>query len=257
MDYDDYAELRRRAEKRLTVVPVWPLLLFQAIAYFMMMARHPQDFGTPTIAFLSAAGITGISWFVHRRRSAANKSVRRAAIDDTLQEMLDTGWPIEDPTARDLRLLAIILDEDIEARAGWSFMAVQSGAAAVIGWVVTFIVASSLSIGPNYGPTFLIYVFLFLIWLLSVMGFRWLQLRQRRQSETRARTILARTSGRLTGKPKRSVEAPWWDEDADPDKPRRVLLEEDEMLRVEDDGELPDEFTLASRLRSQRGGETP
>jgi hypothetical protein len=93
------------------------------------------------------------------------------------------------------------------------------------------------------------YMFIFTAWLLVLGGFTFLHQRQRRLSEARVGTALRRASGQFTAKPKRAVEAPWWNEEFDEDKPKRILLEEEEILSVDDDGELMDDFDAIRRRK--------
>ena len=249
MDYADYAELRRRAEKRLTRLSAWPLVLFQGTAYFLMMIRNPLDLGIPMLATLMAFGIGGVLLFVYRRLTAANKQVRRRAIDETLDDAIETGWPLEDPTPRELRLMASLLDDDMEARSGMGRVVVWSAAAAVMIWLFTYMMAGSMMYLEMFGPYQVIYPLIFMFWLAVLGGLTFGHRQVRKASAERVRTALKRATVWNPAKPKRAVEAPWWNEDFDDEKPKRIVVEEEEVVRVDDDGELPDDFDAIRRRR--------
>ncbi|HYO87787.1 MAG TPA: hypothetical protein VER79_04015, partial [Candidatus Limnocylindrales bacterium] len=77
--------------------------------------------------------------------------------------------------------------------------------------------------------------------------------RSRRAADKRVQSALSRAGVGNPAKPKHAVEAPWWNEDYDEDKPKRILLEEEELLRVDDDGELPDGLEQHKRNQMSRG----
>lgn len=251
MDYADYAELRRRAEKRLTVISAWPLVLAQGAGYLLMAIRSPLDLGIPMLATMFAAGFTGVAFLVYRQRTAANRRARREAIDGALEEAVDAGWPIEEPSLRDLRLLATLLDDDMDTRAGIGRVVVWSSAAAVLVWVLTFVVAGSLMYREMWGPWQIIYPFIYTVWLGMFGAFALLHRGQRRQSEQRIRAALRRASGRLISKPKRAAEAPWWTDDEQPalDKRKRTAPDEEWLPALDDDGEIADDFDAPRRVQ--------
>jgi hypothetical protein len=237
MDFDDYAELRRRAERRLTVFSIWPLLLFQLVAYTLNVLRNPLDLAVPLLIVLAALGFMIWSVLRYRRRTAANRVVRRAAIDESLQEMVDTGWPLQDPSARELRLLASLLDDDLEARAGTGRAVVLASiVAATLQWPLVFFYAGSRSYYTNMSD---LTTFFFLLWLIVFGALLFVQARRRKIAGRRVRSALSRAGVWNPAKPKRSAEAPWWSEDDEVEKPKRLLMEEEEVLRMDDDGELP------------------
>lgn len=249
MDYQDYFELRRRAERRLTVITMWPLLAFQAAAYFLMMIRSPLDLGIPILAFIGAAGIMAVTFGVYRWRTAANRERRRDAIDETLEDAVETGWPVEDPAPRELRLLASLLDDDMETRAGTGRAAVWASAAATLLWMPTYVLAGSLMYRDMWGPWQIVYVFLFMVWLAISGGFMFLHQRQRGQSDERVKATLQRVSRPLAGKLKRPAEAPWWrDEDDEADeKPKRAIWNDEMDVRLGDEGEISDRTSSAAK----------
>ncbi len=86
-------------------------------------------------------------------------------------------------------------------------------------------------------------------WLLVLGGLTFFHRRARKASAERVRTALKRATVWNPAKPKRAVEAPWWNEDFDDEKPKRIVVEEEEVVRVDDDGELPDDFDAIRRRR--------
>jgi hypothetical protein len=235
MDYLDYAELRRRAEKRLTVLPVWPVVAYQLFAYAAVFLFNGSNYLLSVPAGVGAFFLLVLAFVVHPSRTAANRNVRRRAIDDTLAYAEATGWPLENPTARELRVAAALLDDDLETRAGVG-RALQWSLAAAWGlWILTFLVGYFYSPGAE----FIALAGNFILWfgLLGILLFAHQQ--ARRAADGRVRSALDRLALNSPPRRKRDGAAPWWDDQAEQEKPKRVLLEE-ETLRVDDDGELAD-----------------
>jgi len=251
VEYQDYLELRRRAEKRLTVISIWPLVMFQATAYVLMMIRDPRDLGIPWLAFVGAAGITAVTFGIYRWRTAANRKVRRHAIDDTLEGAVEIGWLVEDPTPRELRMIASLLDDDMETRAGLGRVAIWASAAAALLWLPTYVLAGSLMYREMWGPWQVLYAFLFMFWLAISGGFMFLHQRQRRQSERRVNITLQRASRPMADKPKRPAEAPWWRDEDDEvaEKPKRGTWNDEVSAQPGDDGEISDGYDAERHRR--------
>ena len=249
MDLHDYLELRRRTEKRLTVISIWPLLIFQAAAYFLMMIRGAYDLGIPLLAFAGAAGFTAVTLGIYRWRTAANRKVRRRAIDAMLEDAAEIGWPVEDPTPREMRMLTSLLDDDMETRAGIGRVVIWASAAAAVLWLPTYMLAGSLMYRDMWGPWQVLYAFLFIFWLTISGGFMFLHQRQRRKSEGRVNAALQRASRPMADKPKRPAEAAWWrDDDNEADeKPKRAIWNDEVDARLGDDGEFSDRTSSAAR----------
>lgn len=246
MTYPAYLELRRRAEKRLMVLKAGPLLSFQIIFYGLMVIRAPYDGGVPLLAAGMSICIIAAMFVLYRVRTAANRKVRRAAIDGALEDMVETGWPLEDPSPRQLRLLAVLLDDDLETRAGYGRALIWSSIAAAIGWVLTLWQISYLSVYriQGYGLEFLAF------WLLLLGGLTLYHQRARKAAERRVRAALDGTSSWNTAKPKRLAEAPWWhdEDDAPGEKPKRTAWDDEAELLIGDDGELNGGNEAAYRL---------
>ncbi len=235
MDYADYAELRRRAEKRLTIISVWPFLLVQAVAYLLMFARSDPDLGIPMFAGVAAAGTAIATTLIYRRRTAANRAVRRAAIDETLEDAVSIGWPIEDPTPRELRLLAALLDDDLETRAGIGKVMVWATVLGALFWFPTFFMAfNGTGIIPFQGTGFEF----FLLWLIALGAFRHFHQRTRHVADGRVRAALERATVWSGDKAKRA-EAPWWNDDEEFEKPKRNDSDIPPPA-IADDGEFDD-----------------
>jgi hypothetical protein len=238
MDFADYAELRRRAEKRLTVLTVWPLVAFQVIMYALMLMRSPYDLGLPLLATVVSLCFVPAALLIHRRRTAASRAVRRRAIDETLEDSIEMGWPLEDPTPRQLRLMAALLDDDLETRAGIGRVLVWSSVAAVFLWVLTYADASTHQwMGWSTGTS----VFFFVAWVALLSVLRAVHGRARRAAEQRVTTALARAGDTMPHKAKRPVEAPWWRDEDDIEKPKRLAEPPDGGQWLGEDGELTDE----------------
>ena len=240
MNYGDYLELRRRAEKRLTSVSAWPFLAFQSVAFVLMFLRGPHEL---TIAFLS--GCVGLvftagTWMLVRQRSGANRERRREAIDETLDEAVSIGWPIEEPSPRELRLLASLLDDDLETRAGFGKAMVWLTAIGAVLWLPAVLLANAdTGIIPFQGTGFEF----FLLWLAMLGGTFIVQRRARRITDRRVRSVLDRATVWDPGKPKRQPEAAeWQDEYEAPAGKAKVQAAESEInWQLDADGEISDE----------------
>lgn len=246
MDYDDYAELRRRAERRLTVIPAWPFVAFQAAACAAMLIRDPFDRGIPFLAGIGAFGLLVIAAVIYVTRTAANRRLRRTVIDETLRDAVEMGWPLEAPSARELRLSAALLDDDLETRADSGRVILWSMGGAWLLWIVLYFATGAYS----YGTGLVAVAGSFVLWLAGLGGLSFFQQRRRRAADKRVRGALERATVWSGHKTKRTLEAPWWTDDDDVEKPKRLVMEEEELLRAADDGELPDDF---DRLRRRPG----
>jgi hypothetical protein len=247
MDYADYAELRRRAEKRLTILSIWPFAAFQVATTGLAVLFGPNNLNFIFVAGVGAFGLMLASAFIQRGRTAANRAVRRRAIDETLDDAVEMGWPLEDPTPRELRLMAALLDDDLEVRAGMGRVIVWSMASAWILWILTFFAAVSFS--PSWQLAGLMGGLVLWISGLTLMGS--VQQRARRASEARVRSALSRSSVWNPAKPKRSAEAPWWQEEADDaGKPKRVALDDVLSAYEGDDWDRDDAAWDARRASS-------
>jgi hypothetical protein len=250
MDYVDYTELRRRAEKRLTVLSVWPVVAYQLIAYAAVFLFNPSTYLLSVPAGVGAFFLMVLAFAVQPARTGANRKVRRRAIDDTLAYAEATGWPLENPTTRELRVAAALLDDDLETRAGVGHALQWSLAAAWGLWILTFIVGYFFSPGAEL----IVLAGGFTLWfgVLGVLLFGHQQ--ARRAADGRVRLALDRLAVNNPPRHKRDAAAPWWDDEADSEKPKRVLLEEEEVLRVDDDGELSALWEDEPSKRSTRSG---
>lgn len=236
MDFADYAELRRRAEKRLTVLTVWPLVAFQVTFYGLMVIRSPYDLGIPFLATLMSFCIIPALLLLTRRRTAANKRVRRPAIDETLKDAVEMDWPLEDPTPRQLRMLAALLDDDMETRAGIGRMLVWSSISASVFWVFTY--AAAVSNPYSYQVNNVASPFFLVAWIGTLGILRWSHERARRASQRRVETALARASDLTSVKAKRPAEAPWWHDEDEDEKPKRLGDDFEGNVWLTEDGEL-------------------
>lgn len=240
MDYQDYLELRRRAEKRLTVISAWPFVAFQSVAYLLMFGRSSQQFAIAFLAGCVSLIFTAGTYQLVRRRTATNREQRRDAIDVTLEDAVATGWPLEEPSPRELRLLASLLDDDLETRAGFGKTMVWLTAIGATLWLPAFYTANmNTGIIPFQGTG----LEFFALWLfmLASAGLMLYHRRARKAAERRVRTTLERTSsGWNTAKLKRPPEAPWWrDEDEDAgEKLKREAWDDETGAPLGDDGEL-------------------
>jgi hypothetical protein len=244
MDFVDYIELRRRAEKRLANFSIWPLLLFQCFAYGLVIIGGASSLVFPLLATLASFGLAGVSLFVYWRQTAANRAVRRRAIDETLEEAVDAGWPLENPSLRDLRLLATLLDDDLDTRSGQARAAVWSSLLAASLWPVTYLTAAYNQYA--FSASFRFYGLLFFgVWLVACGGLWWSHRRTRHASTERTRSALVRASLWGVEKAKIAAEAPWWSEDdGEPAlvKRKRTVLGEEISPLLDDDGEIADDF---------------
>lgn len=247
MNHSIYLELRRRAEKRLTILTIWPLVTFQIIFYGLMLIRSPYDLGIPLVATLMSFCIIPATNLIVRRRTAANRRVRRAAIDGALEDAIEMGWPLEDPTPRQLRLLAALLDDDLETRAGIGRVMVWSSIVAAICWVLTY--AASMSVLYSARADAGASLFYFTVWLAALGVFRWFHARSRRASGQRVQAALARAGDSMPVKAKRPAEAPWWrDEDDEPgEKLKHDVWNDEADVLLGDDGEISDRTSSTAR----------
>ena len=246
MEYQDYLELRRRAEKRLMLITAWPFVAFQSFAFTLMFLRSPQEF---YFAFLAGCGgllFTAGTLLLVRKRTAANRERRRDAIDETLEDAVEIGWPIEEPSPRELRLLASLLDDDLETRAGFGKAMVWLSAIGAVLWLPAFLTANADSgIIPFQGTG----VEFFALWLLMLGGTALYQRRARHAASRRVRAALGRATVWSNRKRTRPAEAAWWrDDDNEADeKPKRAIWNDEMNARLGDDGEFSDRTSSAAR----------
>ncbi|MFN8378293.1 MAG: hypothetical protein U0452_06430 [Anaerolineae bacterium] len=240
MNYTIFVELRRRAEKRLIVLKAGPLLTFQLLFYGLMVVRAQDDLGIPTLATLMSFCIVAAMWFLYRARTAANRRVRRTAIDRTLEDSIEMGWPLENPSPRQLRLLAGLLDDDLETRAEFGRSLIALSVMAAIGWVLTLWQTSYMAIYDlqGYGLEFLA------LWLVAFGGLMLLSKRPRKAAEQRVRAALEGAGAWDVNKKKRPTEAPWWRDDADEatEKPKHESWANEADGVLGDDGEFNDGY---------------
>ena len=235
-----YLELRRRAEKRVTVLGAGPLLAFQVLFYGLMLIRSPYDMGIPMLATIMSFCIVVAMTLLYRRRTAANKAVRRRAIDDTLTDALDMGWPLDNPTPRELRLLAALLDDDMDTRAGYGRVMVWSSLLAAILWPITYFAALSATFSWTLYDENMVMLFGF--WLVGWGGMTLVHRRARRASDQRVQAALDQAGDWSMSKRKRPAEAPWWNEadEAPEEKPKTDAWAYEADVLLGDDGEIDD-----------------
>lgn len=249
MEYQDYLELRRRAEKRLTSISAWPFVAFQSIAFTLMFMRSSQEF---YFAFLAGCGglvFTAGTLLLVRKRTAANRERRRDAIDETLEGTVETGWPIEEPSPRELRLLASLLDDDLETRAGFGKAMVWLSAIGAALWLPAFLAANTdRGIIPFQGTGFEFFV----LWLLMLGGTALYQRRVRHAASRRVQAALDRATVWSNGKRRRPSEAAWWndEDDAADEKPKRAIGNDEVDARLGDDGEINNDVSTMRRRLS-------
>jgi hypothetical protein len=222
----------------------------QILFYVLMLIRSQYDLGIPMLATLISFGAVIAMTLIYRRRTAANKAVRRRAIDDTLTDALDMGWPLEDPTPREMRLLAALLDDDMETRAGYGRVMVWSSLLAAILWPLTYYAAANaLYTMTLYSANILM---LFAFWLIGWGGMSLAHRRARRAADRRVQTALDQAGEWSTSKRKRPAEAPWWNEeyDAPEEKPKTDAWAYEADVLLGDDGEMDDSMdTFRPRRR--------
>ncbi|MFN8378292.1 MAG: hypothetical protein U0452_06425 [Anaerolineae bacterium] len=250
MEYQDYLELRRRAEKRLMLISAWPFVAFQSFAYLLMFMQYPQDLFVAFFAGCGALLFTAGTLLLVRRRTAANRERRRQVIDETLEDAVSTGWPIEEPSPRELRLLASLLDDDLETRAGFGKAMVWLTALATALWLPSaYFAVRETGIIPFQGSG----IEFFTIWLFTLGGVSFFQRRARRAADRRVRAALDRATVWSHRKRRHPSEATWWDDDGETpaEKPKREATSQDAPWQLDDDGELQDDSNVAHRRLSE------